>query len=95
MELGIDFDEKFEKLAKEHFGPRSDKQFAKELKDRLAVDPNGNHIAGAIGAALLDHYLAQNWFESRPASRQLTLTRRGEAAVRVYKLSRAAARRAR
>ena len=35
------------------------------------------HIAGAIGAALLDHYLAQNWFESRPASRQLTLTRRG------------------
>ena len=35
------------------------------------------HIAGAIGAALLEHYLADDWFESRPASRQLTLTRRG------------------
>lgn len=43
----------FEKAAKEHFKPREDKVFAKLLKDKLAVDPNGKHIDGAIGTTQL------------------------------------------
>jgi len=33
--------------------PRSDKMFATELKDRLAVDPDGNHVPGAIGKVIV------------------------------------------
>ena len=29
--------------------PRSDEMFASELADRLAIDPDGNHIPGKIG----------------------------------------------
>lgn len=43
----------FEKKAKETFAPREDKVFQALLKEKLAVDPNGNHIAGAIGTVQL------------------------------------------
>lgn len=39
----------FEKRGKEVFKPRSDKVFAETLKRKLAIDPDGNHIEGAIG----------------------------------------------
>ena len=40
---------RFEKDAKGLFAPRSDKVFAGLLKERLAIDPDGNHIKGAVG----------------------------------------------
>lgn len=39
----------FEKRAKEMFAPRADAVFHALLKEKLAIDPNGNHIPGAIG----------------------------------------------
>lgn len=39
----------FEALAAKRFGPRSDRVFGDDLRFRLAVDPNGNHVHGAIG----------------------------------------------
>jgi len=39
----------FEKAAKEVFSPRDDAVFAKLLKEKLAIDPNGKHIEGAKG----------------------------------------------
>jgi hypothetical protein len=39
----------FERAAKETFAPRDDKVFHQLLKDKLAIDPNGNHVEGAIG----------------------------------------------
>lgn len=39
----------FESAAGELFEPRSDKTFAGLLKQKLAIDPDGNHIEGAIG----------------------------------------------
>lgn len=39
----------FERLAKETFTPRDDKVFAALLKEKLAIDIDGNHIEGAIG----------------------------------------------
>lgn len=39
----------FEAKTKEVFAPRSDKVFAELLKERLAIDPDGNHIEGCIG----------------------------------------------
>ncbi len=35
------------------------------------------HVAGALGAGLLDHYLAAGWFDDPRGTRQLTLTERG------------------
>ncbi len=35
------------------------------------------HVAGALGAGLLDHYLAEGWFDDPQGTRQLTLTARG------------------
>ena len=35
------------------------------------------HVAGGLGAGLLDHYLADGWFDDPPGTRQLTLTERG------------------
>lgn len=40
----------FEVRAAEVFKPRSDETYAKLLKDHLAIDPDGNHIPGAIGS---------------------------------------------
>ncbi len=39
----------FEAAAKKTFSPRDDKVFAAQLKQRLAIDPDGKHIEGAIG----------------------------------------------
>lgn len=39
----------FEKLSKARFAPRDDAVFHKLLKEKLAIDPNGKHIDGAIG----------------------------------------------
>lgn len=39
----------FEKMASETFAPREDSVFQALLKEKLAIDPNGNHIEGAIG----------------------------------------------
>lgn len=39
----------FEKRAGDVFEPREDKVFVDLLKHRLAIDPDGNHIAGEIG----------------------------------------------
>lgn len=41
--------EDFERAAKEALAPREDKVFAKLLREKLAIDPDGNHIEGAIG----------------------------------------------
>ena len=35
------------------------------------------HVAGALGAGLLDHYLVEGWFDDPRGTRQLTLTERG------------------
>ena len=40
---------KFEAMARERFAPRDDAVFAALLREKLAVDPDGNHIPGAIG----------------------------------------------
>lgn len=39
----------FERMAKAKFAPREDKVFHALLKERLAIDPKGKHIEGAIG----------------------------------------------
>lgn len=39
----------FESKAKEKFSPREDAVFHQLLRDKLAIDPNGNHIPGVIG----------------------------------------------
>ncbi len=41
----------FEAAGKEHFSPRDDTVFAALLREKLAIDPNGNHIRGVIGTA--------------------------------------------
>jgi hypothetical protein len=43
----------FEKIAKERFSPRDDKVLVKMLADKLAIDPNGNHIPGKIGKVII------------------------------------------
>ena len=40
---------KLEKVAKATFAPREDKVFDKQLRERLAIDQNGDHIEGVIG----------------------------------------------
>ena len=40
------------------------------------------HVAGAVGAVLLERFLAEGWLERRRGQRALTLTARGEAAFR-------------
>lgn len=41
--------EDFDRAAKAKFKPRSDRTFEKLLRDRLAIDHRGEHVAGAIG----------------------------------------------
>lgn len=51
--LGSKALKEFETRAEEVFTKRDDAVFAEELKTRLAVDPKGNHIEGAIGTVKL------------------------------------------
>jgi hypothetical protein len=39
----------FERMAREKFAPRSDDVFATLLRQKLAIDPNGNHLEGVVG----------------------------------------------
>lgn len=43
----------FEKRASGIFTPRDDKVYVDLLKRQLAVDPNGNHVEGAIGTVIV------------------------------------------
>lgn len=43
----------FDQLAGDHFAPRDDGIFADLLREHLAIDPDGNHIEGAIGRVQL------------------------------------------
>ena len=40
-----------------------------------------HHVAGRVGAALLDAFLEQGWVERRPHDRAVTVTAAGEAAL--------------
>lgn len=42
------------------------------------------HLAGRLGAALLEHMLATGWVERVPGSRALKVTRRGEAGLAAW-----------
>lgn len=48
---------------------------------RLCLDwsERRNHLAGALGRALLDYFLANDWIRRLPGSRALALTPRGRA----------------
>lgn len=48
-QLGPDALVEFDALAAEKFTPRDDAVLAEELANRLAIDPEGNHIPGKIG----------------------------------------------
>lgn len=50
-ELGASARERFDRMAKMHFTPRDDKLLEKLLKDKLAVDLDGNHMDGQIGSS--------------------------------------------
>ncbi len=47
--LGPDNLAEFEQDAMERFTPRSQETFEKILSDKLAIDPDGNHVPGKIG----------------------------------------------
>ena len=51
--LGPDSIAEFEADAAERFTPRSQETFEKVLSDKLAIDPNGNHIPGKIGSVVI------------------------------------------
>ena len=51
--LGPDSLAEFEKEAMERFTPREDSVFEKLLADKLAIDPDGNHIPGKIGTSVV------------------------------------------
>ncbi len=51
--LGPDSLAEFEKEAMERFTPRSQETFEKILADKLAIDPDGNHIPGKIGTSVV------------------------------------------
>jgi hypothetical protein len=50
---------------------------------RLCLDwsERRHHLAGALGAAILDHVLAKRWAKRIPDSRALTFTSTGSAAL--------------
>ena len=52
-ELGKNTLVRFDALAKEHFKPRDDATLAKELADRQAITPSGEHIEGKIGSVIV------------------------------------------
>ncbi len=45
--------DEFEKMAHESFAPREDVVFARLLKEKLAIDPDGNHLSGVVGTTNL------------------------------------------
>ena len=47
--MGVKALAEFEKAAKAKFGPRDDKVLAQLLKEKLAIDLDGNHIEGVVG----------------------------------------------
>ncbi len=51
--LGPDSIAEFEADAAERFTPRSQETFEKILSDKLAIDPDGNHILGKIGSVVI------------------------------------------
>ncbi len=51
--LGPDSLAEFEADAVERFTPRSQETFEKVLSDKLAIDPDGNHIPGKIGSVVV------------------------------------------
>lgn len=51
--MGPDELSRFEELAAKHFKPRSEETLEQLLKEKLAIDPDGNHIEGAIGTTQL------------------------------------------
>ncbi len=51
--LGPDSLAEFEKEAMERFTPRTQETFEQILSDKLAIDPDGNHIPGKIGTSVV------------------------------------------
>lgn len=47
--LGPDAVAEFEEEAKKRFTPRSDETFKQLLAEKLAIDPDGNHVPGKVG----------------------------------------------
>ncbi len=47
--LGPEAIREFQAEAEEKFTPRTDEAFDRELRDRLAIDQDGNHLPGVIG----------------------------------------------
>lgn len=58
----------FEAVAKSTFSPREDAVFARLLLEHLAIDPNGDHVEGAIGKVELGR--------DRVVGREMRLVRR-------------------
>ena len=51
--LGPESLDEFEADAAERFTPRSQETFKQLLSDKLAIDPDGNHIPGKIGTVVV------------------------------------------
>ena len=51
--LGPDSLAEFEAETMERFTPRTQEMFEKILSDKLAIDPDGNHIPGVIGTSVV------------------------------------------
>lgn len=47
--MGVASLAEFEKRYKDNVKPRTDDEHVKALREKLAIDPNGNHIAGVVG----------------------------------------------
>jgi hypothetical protein len=60
---------------------RQRRMFARQCIDWTEREP---HIAGAVGAAIFGHTMAQRWFERIPGSRALLLTEGGQAGLRQH-----------
>lgn len=75
-----EFVDEFDKVRK----PRADKIFAKELADRLAINPDGDHIAGKIGTVIVDgrligmHSIEVEWADSIRRRKRLGLPKTPE-----------------
>lgn len=52
--------------------PRDDAVFRQVLADNLAIDPDGNHVAGAIGTVVVGHrHLGQHVIDLRDGSKRI------------------------
>ena len=73
---------RFDKDSKELFNPRDDKVFKNLLLERLAVDPDGNHVEGAVGKVQLGvRPINRQMFEVEVAS---SILRRIEAGLPIH-----------